>query len=126
METVQIVKGSPKEINGVKVSETYADAIDLLKSGKQTYKWEYGDSMFPILCSKEYCRIEPVKSLEEIHENDAVLCVVDHFAMIHMVQKVFDTENKGRWFLITTTTGRPFGITNIVYGKCYSTNIFHE
>ena len=122
----KIVKGSPKTIDGIKVSDTYSEAIELLKAGEQTYKWEYGDSMFPILCSKEYCRIEPVESLDEIHENDAVLCVVNNYAMIHMVQKVFDVKNRGKWFLISTTQGMPFGFTDKIYGKCYSTDIFHE
>lgn len=122
----QFVKGSPSEIGGVKVSNTYEEAISLLKEGKQTYKWEYGDSMFPILCSKEYCLIEPVTSLDDIHENDAVLCVVNGFTMIHMVSKVFDVKNRGKWFLISTTQGTTFGFTNMIYGKCYSTDIFHE
>ena len=33
----QFVKGSPSEIGGVKVSNTYEEAISLLKEGKQTY-----------------------------------------------------------------------------------------
>ena len=124
MSEKRIVANYPETIDGVIVSKTYDEAIERLKNGEETCIWEYGNNMFPFIMSKEYCRLTPIRSLEEVRENDVVLCDVKGRLMIRLVQKIYRTDNRGIWFLITTTTGNTCGITNAVYGVGHGINVF--
>lgn len=124
MSEKRVVVNYPDTIDDVKVSKTYDEAISLLKNGEETCIWEYGNNMFPFLLSKEYCRLKPIESLEDVKENDVVLCECTGGIMVRLVQKIYRTENRGIWFLITTTSGNKCGITNLIYGVGSGTNVF--
>lgn len=100
-------------IEQVPIVQNIEEAVKFLKEGKAITRYEYGDSMTPILFSGEYARVRPIKSNDEVTLGDAVLCDVDGNLMIHMV-----LDKIGNKFLIAPTNPPhfTFGFANKIYG----------
>ena len=73
VNTERYVK-SPTEINGVRVVNNAGDALDALMDGETVARFEYGDSMMPMLKSGEYCILHPVTNPNKVNIGDAVFC----------------------------------------------------
>lgn len=112
----------PKFINGVRVINDIEEAVEWLKNGRTIARFEYGDSMYPLLESGEYCIIEPIKDLNKIEDGDTVLCEVGGRLMTHMVMMKSNTSKETPYFLIGTTSLYAYGWTNKIYGLCKGTN----
>lgn len=98
-------------------------AIEYLKSGVSIARFEYGDSMSPVLVSGEYCIVEPITDTDTISIGDAVLCKVGDSLMTHMVMMISDSAYNGTKFLIGNTWMQYYGWTDTIYGIAKGTNI---
>lgn len=121
---------SPKHINGVKVVNDIQEAVEELKKGNTIARFEYGDSMSPILKSGEYCIIEPIKDINGINNisvGDAVLCKVGEYLMTHMVMMISSYSNCDKpYYLIGNTWMQYYGWTDEIYGIAKGTNVIEE
>jgi hypothetical protein len=129
MEKHKIVE-SPKEINGITVVQDIREAMECLKNSETIARFEWGNSMFPILNSGEYAIVTPVNKLKHgigsVEKGDAVLCSVNGILMTHRVIDVVKTPYRGVWFKIGDTHATIYGWTQDVYGVAESTNIFER
>lgn len=128
----RLINGCPSVIDGIKCLCTDAEMIDELLNGHDIYHWEYGDSLFPVIRSGEYCKISPVESHDEVKVGDVVYCLCtlrvsgEVVPMVHMVTKISDASYNGeKWFEIGDTGGFVFGWSNNIIGKAVGTNMFH-
>ena len=127
-----VIKGNVNEIQGIKVSTDDTEMTNELISGRSVYHWEYGVSLFPLIRSGEYCKISPIKDVNDIRTGDVVYCFIRSregikIPMVHMVTKISDASySKEKWFEIGDTRGFVFGWSNEILGKAVGTNIFHE
>ena len=87
IENTKYVK-SPKHINGITVVNDIVEAVNELKKGNTIARFEYGDSMMPILKNGEYGIATPIQSLEDVSVGDAVVCEVNGHLMTHMVMLI--------------------------------------
>lgn len=128
MTDMKIVK-SPKTImyNGdkIKVVNDINEAVKELKKGKEIARFEFGDSMHPILKNGEYGVVVPI-DIYEVNVGDAVLCEVNGQLMTHMVAMISESSYDGRYVLIGNTWMQFYGWTNKVYGGVIGTNVFEE
>lgn len=101
-----------KTLNGIPIIQDELEAMKELLHGKTITRYEFGDSMFPILLSGEYAILTPISNLNEIKIGDAVFCDVMGYLMTH---KVIDKENNN--FLIgpTNPSNVAYGWTNKIY-----------
>lgn len=126
LSTTKYVK-SPKEINGVKVVNDITEAIDALLNKKTPIaRFEYGESMKPILNDGEYCIVYPIDSLDDVKAGDAVLCNVNGYLMTHMVILKSESNHETPYFLIGSSRMEIYGWTNKIYGVAVGTNIIEE
>ena len=98
----------------------------MLKNGITIARFEFGDSMSPVLVSGEYCIVEPIKELEGINNiaiGDAVLCKVGDHLMTHMVLMISDSAYDGTKYLIGNTWMQYYGWTDTIYGIAKGTNV---
>ena len=129
VDNVKYVKSpSTIEVDGVKypVVNDIVNAVELLKQGISIARYEFGDSMSPVLVSGEYCVVEPIKELEGINNiaiGDAVLCKVGDYLMTHMVMMISDSSCNGTQYLIGNTHMQFYGWTDTIYGIAKGTNI---
>lgn len=120
---------NPKTIGNIKVVNDENEALNALQNGETVMRFEWGDSMEPLLKNGEYAKLVPVQSLDEIQIGDAVFCgikdVIGHeYLMTHMVRCISHTAKDGVMFQITDSWGRAnYGWTNKVYAKAYGTNV---
>lgn len=122
MEKIKYVK-SPNFVDGVNVINNIVEAVEWLKMGRKVARFEFGDSMMPILKSGEYCVIEPLNDLNSVNIGDAVLCEVNGYLMTHMVVSKSTSAKDSPYFLIGTTSMYVYGWTNKIYGICKGTNV---
>lgn len=124
---IKFVK-SPHFINDVNVVNDIEEAVEWLKMGRKVARFEFGDSMMPILKSGEYCLIEPLNDLNNVNIGDTVLCEVNGYLMTHMVIMKSNTAKDSPYFLIGSTSMYLYGWTNKIYGICKGTNVLemHE
>ncbi len=113
----------PEKIEGINVVNNADEAVNHLKNGETVARFEYGDSMQPILKDGEYCILTPLKSLDEIKVGDAVFCKVNGFLMTHMVLAISNSNFEKPYFLISSTDLNVFGWTSDVYAIAKGTNI---
>lgn len=128
MTNIKIVK-SPKTItykgDEIKVVNDINEAVNELKKGNEIARFEFGDSMQPILKNGEYGVVVPI-NIDEVNIGDAVLCEVNGQLMTHMVMMISDSAYDGRYVLIGNTWMQFYGWTNKVYGGVIGTNVFEE
>lgn len=86
--------------------------IEKLKAGETIVSREPGNSMMPILRSRQPVRIEP-SSWQEVEPGDIVYCRVKGNVYTHLVK----AKNEKRGVLIANNKGRVNGWTKTVYGK---------
>jgi hypothetical protein len=115
-------------VDGVKypVVNDIREAVEMLKNGITIARFEFGDSMSPVLVSGEYCIVEPIKELEGINNigiGDAVLCKVGDHLMTHMVLMISDSAYDGTKYLIGNTWMQYYGWTDTIYGIAKGTKI---
>lgn len=125
INTSRYVK-SPKEINGVKVVNNINEAVNALLNKTPIARFEYGESMKPILNDGEYGIVYPIDSLDDVKVGDAVLCEVDGYLMTHMVIVKSESNSKTPYFLIGSSHMQLYGWTNKIYGIVIGTDVFEE
>lgn len=86
--------------------------IQKLQNGETVINKEAGNSMTPILKSKQPVRIKPI-TIEECEVDDIVLCKVKGNIYTHLVK----CKNDKRGLLIGNNHGHINGWTKTVYGK---------
>lgn len=124
MDTIKLYVKSPNKIKQFRVVNDIHEAVEELKNGNTIARFEYGDSMSPILSSGEYCVVEPIRNIEDVKQGDAVLCNVNGYLMTHMVIMVSTSAADDEpYFLIGDTHMNIYGWTKEIYGIAYGTNI---
>lgn len=115
----------PERLDGFRVVSDGEEIRQALIAGESVMHWEYGNSMFPILKSGEYCLIRPAAP-SDVNIGDPVFCTFK--GKYHMVHRCTDKyERDGVTFCqISTTDGRVYGWTNEIWGVAESTNVFQE
>ena len=104
------------KIHNIPVITDELVAVALLKDKKTITRYEYGDSMSPILLSGEFALITPINDINELDIGDAVFCNVNGILMTHMIL----AKDKVNGFLISSTDGYEFGWTHEIFGKAES------
>lgn len=104
-----------KEISYPRGGENKATA-DLLKGGQACKVIGVGNSMMPILKSRQPVIVSPVTDETEIGEKDIVFCKVRGHYYVHLVHKV---KKNGEMFLIGNNHGHMNGWTSRanIFGK---------
>ena len=64
----------PQEINGIRVVQSDEEVVKALKNGETVCRYEWGDSMTPVLKNGEYANLTPIKDINEVQRGDAVFC----------------------------------------------------
>lgn len=125
---------NPETIDGFKVVNDENEILKCLQNNETIMHYEFGDSLFPILKSGEYCRIRPTKP-KDVRKGDPVFCSFDYIhpethteEKAYMVHRCTDIYNRDGvlYFKIETTGGYCYGWTKDVYGIAESTNIFQQ
>ena len=128
-KTIKYVKSpSTITVDGIEypVVNDIREAVEMLKNGITIARFEFGDSMSPVLVSGEYCIVEPIKEVEgtnNIAIGDAVLCKVGDHLMTHMVLMISDSAYDGTKYLIGNTWMQYYGWTDTIYGIAKGTNV---
>lgn len=89
--------------------------VELLERGKPIVNKEPGNSMTPILLSKEPVILKPITTLEGIKKGDIVFAKIKGRYYTHLVHGV--SEDKG--ILLGNNHGHVQGWTKKVYAKAY-------
>lgn len=116
---------NPSKINGIKVVNEIGEAIKALQENRAIARFEFGDSMHPILKNGEYAIITPIKDVDEVKIGDAVFCEVNGYPMTHMVLMKSNSAN-GKLFLIGSSRFEIYGWTNTIYGIAHGTDVCEE
>lgn len=114
IENFKIVK-NPEELNGIKVYNNEREALRHILKGEEVARFEFGDSMMPILSSGQYCKLTPVKNTNEINVGDAVFCDLNGYLMTHMVLMKSNSSYGKPKFLISSSGLSVYGWTDKVY-----------
>ena len=108
---------NPDMIKGIRVENDINKAVEAVLNGETVARFEFGDSMTPILRNGEYGIITPV-SIDDIKVGDAVLCKVGPYLMTHMVCLISDSSANGRYALIGSTRFELYGwIKELIFAK---------
>jgi hypothetical protein len=116
---------NPTTICGVSVVNDILEAVNMVQNGETVARFEWGDSMQPILKNGEYGIISPVNP-KDIQIGDAVLCKVNGYLMTHMVMLKSNSAHDKPYFLIGSTSYDLYGWTSDIYGIVKGTNIFES
>ena len=108
----------PDEIDGIAVIQDRYMAIDCLSKGQEILRFEFGDSMFPILESGQFCKLVPYKDGDEIKQGDCVFVNINGSVGTHMVWMISENDSK-KLYCIATTKGEVIGWTNYIIAKAY-------
>lgn len=127
------VVNQPKEIDGIKVVQDYQEIAEALEHGERVMHWEAGTSLSPLINHLEYCKIVPIKNINDVKRGDCVFCKLtdpttdeSHY-MVHQVWEISDAAYDGKlWFKIGSTMSTIFGWTNEVLGLAYGTDIYQD
>jgi len=126
-----ILNNQPKDIDGFRVVQEGEEIFKALQNGETVMHWESGNSMFPILKNREYCKIIPANK-DEIRPGMPVFCkflyrteegFTASLYMVHRCTEIYNRDGE-LYFKIEGTNGTLFGWTPDVYGIAESTNIF--
>lgn len=134
METVEGKKfvRQPKELFGFPVIQQESDLVNALTQGLTVARFEFGDSLSPIINSGEYCILKPISENDEIKVGDVIFGLVRSFGgnyayMTHMVLNISDSGyGKTKWYQIGSSWGDIFGWTNQILAKAEGTNVFEK
>ena len=126
MEIKNNIVNSPKVLGGVNVFNDEDEALEHLLNGEKVARFEYGNSMSPILESGQYCILTPIKSPNDVNIGDAVFCRLNGYLMTHMVlmksNSAFDTPK----FLIASSSLNVYGWTDEVYAIAKGIEFFEK
>lgn len=107
----------PSVIDGFPVVQDIEKAVQCLTDDKvYICRYEFGDSMMPILRSGQFCAIHPLEDGEEPNIGDAVFCSVSGYVGTHMVLNKSKIDPNKTWYMIGTTDMTPIGWTDEIYG----------
>lgn len=87
--------------------------VEKLKNGETFITKCSGESMVPLINSRQEHKLSPVKSLEEVEIDDIVFCKVKGKFFTHLVKD----KHPIKGVLIGSNRGRINGWSKIVYGK---------
>lgn len=125
---------SPKEIDGIEVVQDIDEAVKETNEGRTVCRYEWGDSMTPILRHGEYAKLIPISENTEIKRGDAVLCKLDNeydsstpFYMTHMVWEISNSSYNGKpWYKIGSSSTSIYGWTQDIYALAVGMNVFED
>lgn len=104
------VVDNPSVLDGLRVLNDIEETVKALENGEMVCRYEFGESMSPILVSGQYARLIPLKG-ETPNVGDAVLNNISGHWNTHMVWNV----NKASGFcLIGDSKGNYFAWTKNV------------
>lgn len=106
----------PESIDGIEVIQEEFMACECLSNGREVVRYEFGDSMFPILKSGQFCKLTPLKKGEEVNVGDCVFSLINGTPNTHMVWQKIKTY-EGIWYCIATTQGSVMGWTQEILAK---------
>ena len=112
-----------------KVIQDIEEAIEHFKKNQDCIaRFEFGNSMSPILESGEYCVLKPIQYYSQPQSilGKAVLCIVNSHPMTHMVWNISTSSANGVYYLIGDSHGNIYGWTNQVFAVAKGTNIFER
>ena len=102
-------------------------AVECLRTNKVPIaRYEYGNSMMPILRSGQFCVIKPLEHDEEANIGDAVFCYVNGYLGTHMVLMKSKIDPEKTWYLIGMTNTQPIGWTKNIFGIANALNVIVE
>lgn len=84
-----------------------------LQNGETVSFRPCGNSMTPLIYSKQLITVEPVKDLNELQIGDIVFCKVNGRKFVHLITK---KGQDGR-FMISNNHGYNNGYTKVIYGR---------
>lgn len=87
--------------------------VEKLLKGETIISKEPGNSMLPLIKSKQPIKLEPA-TWEQVEVNDIVYCKVHGFYYTHLVK----AKDNDKGVLIGNNKGGINGWTKNVYGKC--------
>lgn len=114
-----------------KIVDTISETVNELLKGNVVARYEFGDSMEPLLYSGEYCVLVP-KQQTTIEVGDAVFCEVDGYYMTHMVMMISNVQGEPMYLIGSPNYNRIsntfpiYGWTKNVYAKALGTQIFKK
>lgn len=115
----------PTKINGIRVVNDINDAIKELENKRTIARFEFGESMSPILKNGEYAIVTPIQNISDVKIGDAVLCEVNGYPMTHMVLMKSNSGSEP-FFLIGSSHFEIYGWTNKIYGIAHGTDVCEE
>ena len=131
-ETITIIDGNGQEITGkVMTMNSLSEILGELGKGNNVARYEWGDSMMPLLQSGEYCILIPANKTT-IEVGDAVFCEVNGYMMTHMVMMISRIQNNPMYLIgspnYNEITGQftIYGWTSNVFAKAIGTKIIHS
>lgn len=108
MKDIEIVNHPTHLEGGIRVVQDIDEVVKALDNGEMVCRYEFGDSMQPILVSGQYARLIPLRG-EIPNMGDAVFNCLDGHWNTHMVWNV----NKASGYcLIGDSHGHLYGWTN--------------
>lgn len=124
----------PKELNGIKVVQDEYEVAKCLNNGERICRFEWGDSMQPILRHGEYATVIPINEykLSNIKRGDAVFCKMtdengNYYYMTHMVWEISNSGYDDKpWFKIGSSASSIYGWTQDILGYAKGMNIFEN
>ena len=102
-----------------------------LSKGNNVARYEWGESMMPLLQSGEYSLLIPANKTT-IEVGDAVFCEVNGYVMTHMVMMISRIQNNPMYLIgspnYNEITGQftIYGWTSNVFAKAIGTKIIHS
>ena len=117
-----VLNEMPTKVKGIKVVQNIRDVIESLFKGEKVCRFEYGNSLYPIIKSGEFCLLSPIASIDEIKIGDIVFCKIENGEyptyMTHMVVGMSSSAHDGnKWFQIGSSMGEIYGWTRTIFAK---------
>jgi hypothetical protein len=128
-ECITITTGDGQIVKG-QILTSLSDIFNELNKGNNVARYEWGDSMMPLLQSGEYCILIP-SNKTTIEVGDAVFCEVNGYIMTHMVMMISRIQDKPMYLIGSpnyneiTNQFTIYGWTSNVFAKAIGTKIIH-
>lgn len=123
----------PERIDGVRVIQDDEEyMVEALENGEAVCRFEWGNSMDPVLKHGEYAILTPIRDTSEVHRGDAVFCRMtdengNSYYMTHMVWEISRSSHDGRpWFKIGSTMASIYGWTQDVLAIARGTDCIQK
>lgn len=97
----------PSLIDGLLVIQEPSKVIECIKNHNHCCRFEFGNSLYPILTSGQFCELSPIVD-GVINVGDIVFCKVNGIYMTHMVDVINEATG---YCKIVDTMGNLFGWT---------------